>query len=49
MNLFAPLFLETRVNYNDEGNHFIIEYDGKISLVGGQEFLGIRKLTNHIQ
>lgn len=36
-------------NYNDEGNHFIIEYDGKISLVGGQEFLGIRKLTNHIQ
>lgn len=36
-------------NYNDEGNHFIVEFNGKISLIGGQEFLGVRKLKNKIE
>ncbi|WP_046756187.1 hypothetical protein [Kordia jejudonensis] len=36
-------------NYNDEGNHFIVEFEGQLSLIGGQEFLGIRKLKNKIE
>ncbi len=36
-------------NYNDEGNHFIVEYNGMLSLIGGQEFLGVRKLNNKIE
>lgn len=36
-------------NVNDEGNHFIVEYNGMLSLIGGQEFLGIKKLKNKIE
>ncbi|MEC3906152.1 hypothetical protein VOI54_03925 [Tamlana sp. 2201CG12-4] len=36
-------------NYNDEGNHFIVEFNGMLSLIGGQEFLGVRKLKNKIE
>ena len=36
-------------NINDEGNHFIVEYNGMLSLIGGQEFLGIKKLKNKIE
>jgi hypothetical protein len=36
-------------NFEDEGNHFIVEYNGMLSLIGGQEFLGVRKLKNRIE
>ncbi len=36
-------------NVEDEDNHFIVEYDGKLTLIGGQEFLGVRKLKNKIE
>lgn len=36
-------------NIEDEGNHFIVEYDGILNLIGGQEFLGVRKLKNKIE
>ena len=36
-------------NFEDEGNHFIVEYNGMLTLIGGQEFLGIRKLKNKIE
>ena len=37
------------VNLEDEGDHFIVEYDGMLSLIGGQEFLGVMKLRNKIE
>ena len=37
------------VNFEDEGNHYIVEYHGKLNLIGGQEFLGVRKLKNKIE
>lgn len=36
-------------NLKDEGDHFIVEYDGMLSLIGGQEFLGVKKLKNKIE
>lgn len=36
-------------NFEDDGNHFIVEYNGMLSLIGGQEFLGVRKLTNKFE
>jgi hypothetical protein len=36
-------------NFQDEGNHFIVEYDGTLTLIGGQEFLRVRKLKNKIE
>jgi hypothetical protein len=36
-------------NYSDEGDYFVIEYEGMLSLVGGQDFLGIRNLKNKIE
>lgn len=36
-------------NYEDEGSYYIIEYNGKLSMVGGQEFFGVRKLRNKIE
>ncbi|SER08164.1 hypothetical protein SAMN05421824_2996 [Hyunsoonleella jejuensis] len=36
-------------NFEDEGNHFIVEYNGKLTLIGGQDFLGVRKLKNKIE
>ena len=36
-------------NFEDEGNHFIVEYNGMLTLIGGQEFLGVRKLKNKIE
>lgn len=36
-------------NFEDEGDHFIIEYRGMLNLVGGQEFLGVRKLKKKIE
>lgn len=37
------------VNFQDEGNHYIVEYNGMLTLIGGQEFLGVRKLKNKIE
>jgi len=36
-------------NYNDEGDYFIIEHNGMLSLIGGQDFMGIRKLKSKIE
>lgn len=36
-------------SYNDEGDHYIIERDGKLIMIGGQEFDGVRKLNNKIE
>ena len=36
-------------NFEDEGNHYIVEYNGMLTLIGGQEFLGVRKLKNNIE
>lgn len=36
-------------NYEDEGNYYIIEYDNRLSMVGGQDFSGVRKLKNRIE
>ncbi|MDO6473313.1 hypothetical protein [Maribacter sp. 1_MG-2023] len=36
-------------SYNDEGDHYIIERDGKLIMIGGQEFDGVRKLKNKIE
>lgn len=36
-------------SYQDEGDHFILEYHGKLMMVGGQEFGGVRKLKNKIE
>ena len=36
-------------SYHDEGDHYIIEYDGRLVMVGGQEFEGVRKLKNRIE
>ena len=36
-------------NFEDEGNHFIIEHNGILTLIGGQDFLGVRKLKNKIE
>ena len=36
-------------SYNDEGDHFIIEYKNQLMMVGGQEFDGVRKLNNRIE
>lgn len=36
-------------NYNDEGDHYIIERAGKLIMIGGQEFDGVRKLKNKIE
>jgi hypothetical protein len=36
-------------NFEDEGNHFIVEYNGMLSLIGGQEFLKVNKLKNKIE
>ena len=30
-------------NFEDEGNHFVVEYNGKLTLIGGQDFLRVRK------
>lgn len=30
-------------NFEDEGNHFVAEYNGKLTLIGGQDFLRVRK------
>ena len=35
--------------FEDEGNHYIVEYNGQLNLIGGQEFLGVRKLKNKIE
>jgi len=35
--------------YNDEGDHYIIEREGKLIMIGGQEFDGVRKLKNKIE
>ena len=35
--------------FEDEGNHYIVEYNGLLNLIGGQEFLGVRKLKNKIE
>ena len=36
-------------SYQDEGDHFILEHEGKLMMVGGQEFGGVRKLKNKIE
>jgi len=36
-------------SYNDEGDHFIIEYKNQLIMIGGQEFEGVRKLKNRIE
>lgn len=36
-------------NYEDEGDHFIIEHEGRLVMIGGQEFDGVRKLKNKIE
>ena len=36
-------------SYGDEGDHFILEYEGQLTMVGGQDFDGIRKLKNKIE
>ena len=37
------------VNFKDEGNHFVVEYNGMLTLIGGQEFLGVKNLKNKIE
>lgn len=36
-------------SYDDEGDHFILEHEGQLTMVGGQDFDGVRKLKNKIQ
>ncbi len=36
-------------SYNDEGDHYIIERNGKLIMISGQEFDGVRKLKNKIE
>ena len=36
-------------SYNDEGDYYIIEGDGKLIMIGGQEFDGVRKLKSKIE
>ena len=36
-------------SYNDEGDHYIIEHGGKLIMIGGQDFDGVRKLKNRIE
>jgi hypothetical protein len=36
-------------NQEDEGNYFIVEFEKKLSMIGGQEFFGIRSLKNRIE
>lgn len=36
-------------SYNDEGDYYIIEYKGRLIMIGGQEFDGVRKLKNKIE
>ena len=36
-------------SYNDEGDHFILEHEGQLTMVGGQDFDGVRKLKNKIE
>lgn len=36
-------------SYNDEGDHYIIDYEGKLIMIGGQEFDGVRKLKKKIE
>ena len=37
------------MSYHDEGDHYIIECEGKLMMIGGQEFDGVRKLNNKIE
>lgn len=36
-------------SFENEGNHYIVEYNGMLTLIGGQEFLGVRKLKKKIE
>ncbi len=36
-------------SYGDEGDHFILEHEGQLTMVGGQDFDGVRKLKNKIE
>ena len=36
-------------SYNDEGDHYIIERNGNLIMIGGQEFNGVRKLKSKIE
>lgn len=36
-------------SYKDEGDHYIIERDGQLIMIGSQEFDGIRKLKSKIE
>jgi hypothetical protein len=36
-------------NFEDEGNHFVVEHNGMLTLLGGQEFLGVKKLKSKIE
>jgi hypothetical protein len=36
-------------NQEDEGNYFIVEFEKRLAMIGGQEFFGIRKLKNRIE
>ncbi|MGL1888306.1 MAG: hypothetical protein OCD76_17455 [Reichenbachiella sp.] len=37
------------MSYNDEGDHYIIEHEDKLIMIGGQDFDGVRKLKNKIE
>ena len=34
--------------FEDEGDHYILEHEGRLVLIGGQHFDGVRKLKNSI-
>lgn len=36
-------------SYNDEGDYYIIEKNGNLIMIGGQEFDGVRKLKSKIE
>lgn len=36
-------------NYNDEGEYFIVEHNNFLSLIGGQDFSGVKKLKSKIE
>lgn len=36
-------------SYYDEGDHYIIEKEGKLVMIGGQDFDGVRKLKSKIE
>ncbi len=36
-------------NYNDEGEYFIVEHNNFLNLIGGQNFLGVKKLKTKIE